>query len=407
MDAFWWIVGTIVVWMFIAGIAKAKQETAEGRSQEMSEEIFAEREVYFAPPQVKFIDEVHEETGWIVKKIMFRGIMPNDRDMNISFALSAFDATEGENDPIFSLIESAQEPDTICYQTSGDFGYVSEGSASADWINLGIIIPELIQPAYSGKREIHVILRMFNSLYPPTIHGGLSYDDGEIILSKILKFNFEFKDKGYEEASKDREEAQIISVKIGVAVAMSDRSLDKREGEKLKEWIIKEISGYSDSRREYLKNLLNSALKEGYAEAKKGELSLSYLADRLNEIGEKKSKYDAIELCFDIMAADDKADPEEMAVIRNMAKSLNLDMDEIERMREKVTLNLSAELTSEEGMESLVGIEASWSDDKKRKHLRTEFQKWNNRLNSLPDGEERESAQSMLNNIAILRKKYG
>ena len=31
-------------------------------------------------------------------------------------------------------------------------------------------------------------------------------------------------------------------------------------------------------------------------------------------------------------------------------------MDEIEKMREKVTLNLSAELTSEEGMESLVGI---------------------------------------------------
>ena len=76
-------------------------------------------------------------------------------------------------------------------------------------------------------------------------------------------------------------------------------------------------------------------------------------------------------------------------------------------MRQAVTLNLSAELTSEEGLESLVGIDSSWSDEQKRKHLRGEFQKWSNRLNTLPEGEERESAQSMLDNIAALRQKYG
>ena len=82
--------------------------------------------------------------------------------------------------------------------------------------------------------------------------------------------------------------------------------------------------------------------------------------------------------------ADGVADPEEMSVIRNVAKSLDLDMDEIEKMREG-HLNLSTALTSEEGMESLVGIESSWTDEQKRKHLRTEFQKWSNRLNSLPE----------------------
>ena len=47
-------------------------------------------------------------------------------------------------------------------------------------------------------------------------------------------------------------------------------------------------------------------------------------------------------------------------------------MDEIEKMREKVTLNLSTELT-EEGMESLVGIESSWTDEQKRKHSEPNF----------------------------------
>ena len=134
---------------------------------------------------------------------------------------------------------------------------------------------------------------------------------------------------------------------------------------------------------------------------------MSELVERLSIIGDKKTKYDAVELCLDVMAADGIADPAEMLMIRNVADSLGLDMHEIEKMREKVTLNLSAELTSEEGMESLVGIEVNWDKAQKTKHLRMEFQKWSNRLNSLSEGEEREAAQSMLNNIAILRKKYG
>ena len=401
METIGWIVVIVVVWTIIRIAVRGAKEDVGGTTR-----IAYTKDGYFGPPQLKFIDEKHKKGGYTVKRIMFRGRVPNDWDMDVSFTLSALDATDGENKPVFSLVEAAREPDTICYQVSGSFGHVSEGSVITNWANLGNIVPELIRPPYSGEREIHVIIRMFDSTDPPTIYGGFSHDDGDIIFSEILRFNFGFEDKGYEEASKDREESQAISLKIGVAVAMSDGSLDDLEGEVLKNWIVKEISGYSGLQQKKLKSLFNKALKEGFEEARKGYLSLSDLADRLNEIGDKKSKYDAIELCLDVMAADGVADPEEMAVIRNMARSLNLDMDEIEKMREKVTLNLSTELTSEKGMESLVGIEPSWSDAEKRKHLRTEFQKWSNRLNSLPEGEERESAQNMLDNIAILRKKY-
>ncbi len=361
---------------------------------------------YFGPPQLKFFDEIHEGTE--IKRILFRGRMPNDSDMSISFALSALDVTDGEKNfkPVFSLISSARESDTICYQMSGNFGQVPKGFVVAGWIDLGVIVPNLIQPACSGNRKINVILRMFNSDKPPKIRGGLSNNDGELLLFESLTFNYEFKEKGYEEAYKDREEAQAISLKIGVAVAMADTNLDDKEGEILRNWIIKEVSGYPRNEREKLKRVFNEALKEGFAEAKKGDLSLSELVDRLSEVGDKKTKYDAVELCLDVMAADGVADPEEMLVIRNIAKGLNLDMNEIEKMREKVTLNLSTELTSEQGLESLVGIESSWSDERKRKHLRSEFQKWSNRISSLPEGEERDAAQGMLDNIATLRKKY-
>jgi hypothetical protein len=76
-------------------------------------------------------------------------------------------------------------------------------------------------------------------------------------------------------------------------------------------------------------------------------------------------------------------------------------------MREQVTLNLSSSLSGEDGLEALVGLVDSWSPDQKKKHLRTEFQKWSNRINALDEGDEKVNAQSMLDNIAILRKKYG
>ena len=58
---------------------------------------------------------------------MFRGRLPNTRDMNISFAISAFDVTDGEGKyrPCCQS-EAAQEESTICYYMSDDFGRVGE-----------------------------------------------------------------------------------------------------------------------------------------------------------------------------------------------------------------------------------------------------------------------------------------
>ena len=133
------------------------------------------KETYFGPPQLKFVDDNHEETGWLIKKIMFRGRIPNTRDMNISFAISAFDVTDGEGKyrPVLSVVEAAQEDSTSCYYMSGDFGRVGEGSSLTDWMQLGVIIPELIQPPYSGDREIHIVIRLFNTDDPITIVGGI------------------------------------------------------------------------------------------------------------------------------------------------------------------------------------------------------------------------------------------
>lgn len=362
---------------------------------------------YFGSAEIEFIDDKIEDSDVAFKRVMFRGKIPVTQSMPVELSISAFDVTDEDNPKfIISLMEQQQEPETVCFGISSDLGNVDIGDTYTDWVQFGAIIPEFLQTPKSGNRKIKVLVRLFNKSNPPSIEAGFS-DGGEIIFGRFLEFDHFFSEKGYEEAAEDRKEAQALSLKIGVAVAMADGDLDDSEGEILKNWILKEVSAFSDEKSKELKKLFNDALKEGFAQAQSGNLSLSPLVERLSEIGEKKTKYDAMELAFDVMAADGVADPEEMAVIRNVAKALDLDMEEIEKMRESVTLDLSTNLTSEDGLESLVGIEANWSDDQKKKHLRSEFQKWSNRLNSLPEGEERESAQSMLDNIASLRKKYG
>ena len=365
------------------------------------------KDTYFGPPQIKFIDEKLDGTGTIFKKVMFRGNISVPRPMNVASSISAFDATDGDNDLHFliSMVEQAQEPGSICFGMTQNIGLVREGDTFTDWVQLGAIAPDLVQGPKSGTRTIKLVLRLFNANNPPDIRGGFS-NGGETFLTKVLEFDHHFKEKGYEEAAQDREEAQALSLKIGIAVAMADGSLDDSEGEILKNWIVREVSAYSDDKQKRLKKMFNESLKEGFAQAQSGNLALSPLVDRLAEIGEKKTKYDAVELCFDVMAADGVADSEEMAVIRKVADALGLDMDEIEKMREGVTLNLSTSLTSEEGLESLVGIKDGWSIDQKKKHIRAEFQKWSNRLSSLPEGDERDAAQNMLDNLSVLKKKY-
>ena len=56
-----------------------------------------------------------------------------------------------------------------------------------------------------------------------------------------------------------------------------------------------------------------------------GQLSVTEIVERLNEIAERPEKFESIELCIDVMVADHVASNEEMKIIRNIAEELGLD----------------------------------------------------------------------------------
>ena len=69
--------------------------------------------------------------------------------------------------------------------------------------------------------------------------------------------------------------------------------------------------------------------------------------------------------------------------------------------------DLKMRVTEDTSLEELVGIQPNWDNDQIKKHIRNEFKKWNSRLTSSKNEDERNNAQEKLNLIAELRKKYG
>ena len=105
------------------------------------------------------------------------------------------------------------------------------------------------------------------------------------------------------------------------------------------------------------------------------------------------------------MAADGVVDEREMKVIHKVADSLGIDSKELEKIRDKQIVKLQTK-ADDVDIDSLLGIDSSSGKTEKCKKLKNEFIKWNSRLNSLPEGEEKDNAQQMLDLIGKARKKY-
>ncbi|MFK5984808.1 MAG: TerB family tellurite resistance protein [Pseudomonadota bacterium] len=359
--------------------------------------------------EVKMFDtHLNEDgSGPILKAIEGKGLFPIQHNTNIGFITSVFDETSGDFEPVICALDTFQEEGSTVYRVQNEMGIIEPNQGFVSWVRLGVVIPDILEPPYSGKRKIAALIRMVDmDNIPNIVHGFHNEGEEGILWQHVFNFEYEFEEKGYQEASEHRDESIELALKIGMAVAMSDGSLDDSEGDVLKHWTIKSIAHFSDEKQARLKKLYNDAMRESYADAKSGDLSLSALTGRLNDIGDKSVKYEALELCFEVMAADGVADEAELTIIRKIAQSLDLDMDEVAKMRDSSIVNLNANVSDHASIEIMLGIEDHWTTDEIKKHLRAEFQKWNNRLNTLTEGDERDNAQRMLDTIAEARKKY-
>ncbi|MBC6496792.1 MAG: TerB family tellurite resistance protein [Alphaproteobacteria bacterium GM7ARS4] len=356
----------------------------------------------------------------IVKKIQFRGVFPvGDEPKEVGFVFSVFaEDSSGALAPVFSMVDAFQEDLTHVYHMKRRVGRVTEGMVVRDWVTIGAVVPMILHPPYGGACDLVVRVRLVDWQDDMKIIAGHVLNEDAVLWQKDISFHHVFTDKGYKEAMRDREEAQAISIKIAVEVAMADGELHEREKDVIRAWANKAVEGYSEDKKKSLKALYRKALQEGYEDATRDvtaglqsrqQARLSRLLSRLRDIGEKKAMYDMVELVYDIMTADGKIAKEEMALVRFIEKGVDLDTKKLEAIRDIKMIGAgSLDLSGGElSLEDRVGIDPQWGHDKIMAHIKREHAKWNGRLSTLSSPEERAHAQRMLDDLGKARKKYG
>ena len=174
----------------------------------------------------------------------------------------------------------------------------------------------------------------------------------------------------------------------------------------MKRWVRRILSTYEDSEAEEMKSRLNNAMSNAYAQAKNKKLSRSNLTEQINKLNDTAGSIEAIELCYDVMTADGKLDKSEMELIGQISRALNIEDDDLEKIRSLKLAKVKGNMIRGEGIEGILGIDPTWPTERACAHLVKEFQRWNSRSSTLPSGPEQENAQQMLNMIAEARKKY-
>ena len=189
-------------------------------------------------------------------------------------------------------------------------------------------------------------------------------------------------------------------------MAMADGEWDEKEHAAIASWIEKVSEGGLSGVDTDLKERLKETLKTSLELARNGEITLSDATEWLSRNADSPLKFEAVELCLEVMAADGVAEESELHLARKIADALDLDFDSLQTVLDSKLIELSSGSLDTASPEAIVGIEEDWDKEQILEHLRKEYSKWNARLNVLEDGAERENAQRMLNLIAEIRKSY-
>ncbi len=402
-----WIFGFSGVFRGAKNITKAsvKTFTEGGNIIGNLKEEFREMgifEVQLVKTKVKIGSELED-----AYEVSVRGLIDANRISDLSFVVSLFDYTNNEYDFVISSLEFQQEKTTTIFQHICQAGSISPNQGFKNWVKVATFYPDSLTAQMKGSRTIKALVRAMSDSEIPKIEYGLSEEGTEIFSLASKTEIIYFKEKGYVEAHRERQEAKEIIVKIAVAIANYESEMSTAEGRVIQFWVREQIESVSASDREDIKEKLNGALKSSFLEATSGDLDIDELVSELAALELLSLNKSLIELLINVAGANEAISTTLMTRVRAIGSQLNIDYEDIKAMSDKAFLESSNIQHTEDSLEGILGIDPDWTKEQTLAHLRTEFAKWNGRIQSLEDEDEKNKAQSMLDAIAAARKKYG
>ena len=338
------------------------------------------------------------------------GSFPNKYGMELVGALYIYDVES--NLPFLSNFSLTDESSSSrVFRRDVDFGYIDTGKYLPKLTPLTNVILEAIQQPYKGERSATFSMFYFDARRPVLFEGGAIVSGKENLIhsSQFIK-TLTFTELGYMDEIENIEKSKPYMIEIAMGMAMSDGSLDKKEGEVIKQWMTKEIKSLPDYEKKQMKEKLNDALERSYKKLG-SEVNVDQTISKFKEIASKNLKYEAIELCLEVLSADGVAEESELNMLRDLSTKLNLNFDEVQNLKDKIFMTSNIDITLPSGNqvasdESFVGMNPNLSKADALAIINKKYRTWNGRLNTLNAGNQRDHAQKMLDTLARLRKKY-
>ena len=323
-------------------------------------------------------------------KVFINGIINVPYDgYNTEINVFMFDVTDGKKDLILCSLDSMQYKDSTMFYYSRAMKMPYKGTV-VDMMEFIRVPSVFLQFPKSGRRDIKISVEVIGQ--------------GRVLESATNTLSHYVVEKGYLEKSENQKKLEETAIKMGLLVGSIDGSLDAVEGKIIKEWVSKRLYRFSDSNQEKEKQRLNEYVRIGHREALSGSLSIHSLLMDIDDYADEMEKYEIYELCLKVARADETATSEELELLKDIAQLLKLNPQKIQAMTEKelpVMMHEASALTDE----VKIGITSSMSSQEKKKHIMTEYRKWNRRVSN-KDPQIREQAEEMIKIIAELRKKY-
>ncbi len=353
--------------------------------------------------------ETNEENGYTYEaiEVQARGTIPVPCDnCPVQFTIHAFDGLDEEIRPVLSSFEGLQEQDTIAFEWRSDAIALPLYNGLGKWTTMFSIPVEVLVFPRRGNRKLSVQFCVIAADAPP--HFQLGFTDGEtgqIYAVAQSSQIFENIAEGYEEREKKRRKVHGLIAEMGLHMAAVDGQLDESEAQIVKDWLKRIVNSEHESNREEVKKELLGKTREAYQRAAKGASDLDMIVVEINEIATQQEKYEALELCMDVMAADENADAVEIKELDRIAKALKVDPKTFRNLREQRFAKMTNIHEVSDNLDTMLGITREMTPEQIKGHLSAEYRKWNSRV-SHSDEKIRKRASEMLLMIGEARKKH-
>ena len=199
------------------------------------------------------------------------------------------------------------------------------------------------------------------------------------------------------------------TLRLAASIALADGIWERKEGLTIQKWMKKQVSTfkYKNNRTEAA-NIFNTEFKKAVSDAKKRIISIQTECQKfVNCSPGVKEENDLMNLCLDVMTADGDADEDENKQIQLIANLIGFSSAKLKKLIAKKTIKLKPTKinTSASSVDSVLGINPTWSKSKIKAHILQEFNKAN-ALTGHDDPVVRAEANQTLQWLGEARKVY-